>query len=499
MPYKTLIELDKLKEHFHEPMADVARKFGVCTTFFKRMCRTYGIKRWPFRKLQSIEKKISQIQDLPHNSDKLSELNAALKHIQSTGRTPSNFALEMDTIAQSPTESEHPDPQPLKTSKQQAEQLCVPWQQTSPAPVQHAPALSHLSTLAPQPRPVPQGMYSLPQHPLQQPPLAIPNAMGGLTLLLHDRDQYDRKTYQAAQRLWQQQVLLRQQQELQQLHRHIQKQHQMPSLPHYSLPYEMPQDVLAPCREPPEAPQVNNRKAFEQLSRAWDNPCAEQTTSDEVEGEMDDVSSSDEEASMILGSLARENLFRHSIFECSSNQIEHKSCIERFDNIQGAAVYIFEIAPCGKPCFKYMSRGSNDVYGLTPQQATHPSGCERILGVIHEEDQASFLSTVQESRTNMTEWIWRGRTMIPKGAAAEAFATEYKGIYARSVPTKLEDGTVRWEGFLIEVEPLVNGDKSPERMEEEKVLEQIVPPTKKQKRVEEDCSTIDHEKQSNDD
>ena len=51
MPYKTLIELDKLKEHFHEPMADVARKFGVCTTFFKRICRTYGIKRWPFRKV----------------------------------------------------------------------------------------------------------------------------------------------------------------------------------------------------------------------------------------------------------------------------------------------------------------------------------------------------------------------------------------------------------------------------------------------------------------
>ena len=51
MPYKNLIELDKLKEHFHEPMADVARKFGVCTTFFKRICRTYGIKRWPFRKV----------------------------------------------------------------------------------------------------------------------------------------------------------------------------------------------------------------------------------------------------------------------------------------------------------------------------------------------------------------------------------------------------------------------------------------------------------------
>jgi len=189
----------------------------------------------------------------------------------------------------------------------------------------------------------------------------------------------------------------------------------------------------------------------------------------EEEEEDEDEEEEDEEASFILGNLARENLFRHNISTCSSDPENHKACIERFDNIESAAVYIFEIGITGDPQFKYISRGSVDVYGLTPEEVTHPEGCQRILAVIHVEDQASFLLTVQDSRVNLTEWIWRGRSMIPKGAAAEAFPTEYKGIYARSVPTKLADGTVRWEGFLIEVEPAVNG-KNATQVNEPEIL-----------------------------
>lgn len=88
MPYKALIEFEKLKAHFGEPMADVARKFGVCTTFFKRICRTHGIKRWPYRKLQSIQKKISTLaaaDPTAHSCQKLSDLKVALKSIESTG------------------------------------------------------------------------------------------------------------------------------------------------------------------------------------------------------------------------------------------------------------------------------------------------------------------------------------------------------------------------------------------------------------------------------
>ena len=51
MQIKKNLEFDVLKEHFHLPMVEVAEKFGICTTVFKRMCRNHGIKRWPFRKV----------------------------------------------------------------------------------------------------------------------------------------------------------------------------------------------------------------------------------------------------------------------------------------------------------------------------------------------------------------------------------------------------------------------------------------------------------------
>lgn len=51
------VTLEVLKQHFHMPMQDVAKKFDVCVTFFKRICRMRGVKRWPYRKLKSLQKK----------------------------------------------------------------------------------------------------------------------------------------------------------------------------------------------------------------------------------------------------------------------------------------------------------------------------------------------------------------------------------------------------------------------------------------------------------
>jgi len=51
-----------LQSNFDQPLAVVARKLNVCTTFFKKMCRHFGIKRWPFRKLKSLEKKAAMLE-----------------------------------------------------------------------------------------------------------------------------------------------------------------------------------------------------------------------------------------------------------------------------------------------------------------------------------------------------------------------------------------------------------------------------------------------------
>ena len=45
------ITREVLEAHFHLPMVEVAEKFNVCLTYFKRRCRSLGIRRWPYRKV----------------------------------------------------------------------------------------------------------------------------------------------------------------------------------------------------------------------------------------------------------------------------------------------------------------------------------------------------------------------------------------------------------------------------------------------------------------
>jgi hypothetical protein len=46
----TLLEM--LQAHFHLPIVDASRAFDVCTTRLKKVCRQYGIKRWPHRQVR---------------------------------------------------------------------------------------------------------------------------------------------------------------------------------------------------------------------------------------------------------------------------------------------------------------------------------------------------------------------------------------------------------------------------------------------------------------
>jgi len=50
-----------LREHFHLPLPTAAKKFGMCTTVFKKLCRRFGIAKWPHRQMRGIDKKIAAL------------------------------------------------------------------------------------------------------------------------------------------------------------------------------------------------------------------------------------------------------------------------------------------------------------------------------------------------------------------------------------------------------------------------------------------------------
>lgn len=58
-----VIQLDDLKQCFNMPIAAVARKFGICATLLKKICRRHGIQRWPHRQIRSLQKSIDMLRE----------------------------------------------------------------------------------------------------------------------------------------------------------------------------------------------------------------------------------------------------------------------------------------------------------------------------------------------------------------------------------------------------------------------------------------------------
>jgi len=58
---RPVITKEVLAANFNLPLNEVAKKLGVCATALKKLCRKYGIARWPHRKLRSIDRKLAAL------------------------------------------------------------------------------------------------------------------------------------------------------------------------------------------------------------------------------------------------------------------------------------------------------------------------------------------------------------------------------------------------------------------------------------------------------
>ncbi|KAG7391466.1 hypothetical protein PHYBOEH_006686 [Phytophthora boehmeriae] len=61
--YGPVVQLDDLRQCFNMPIAAVARKFGICATLLKKICRRHGIQRWPHRQIRSLQKSIDMLKE----------------------------------------------------------------------------------------------------------------------------------------------------------------------------------------------------------------------------------------------------------------------------------------------------------------------------------------------------------------------------------------------------------------------------------------------------
>mmetsp|Transcript_7672 Transcript_7672/g.10711 ORF Transcript_7672/g.10711 Transcript_7672/m.10711 type:complete len:322 (+) Transcript_7672:122-1087(+) len=61
-------DLEELAQYFHLPINEVAAELGVCATVLKKICRKNGIKRWPHRKIKSIDTMVEALESVVPSS-----------------------------------------------------------------------------------------------------------------------------------------------------------------------------------------------------------------------------------------------------------------------------------------------------------------------------------------------------------------------------------------------------------------------------------------------
>lgn len=54
----------ELAQFFHFPINEAAKQLKICPTVLKKICRRHGLRRWPHRKLQSIDRTLGKLRPL---------------------------------------------------------------------------------------------------------------------------------------------------------------------------------------------------------------------------------------------------------------------------------------------------------------------------------------------------------------------------------------------------------------------------------------------------
>ncbi|KAF1875957.1 hypothetical protein Lal_00006588 [Lupinus albus] len=69
-----MLSRDNISQYFYMPITQAAKELNVGLTLLKKRCRDLGIRRWPHRKLMSLQTLINNVQELGRNEEEESEM-----------------------------------------------------------------------------------------------------------------------------------------------------------------------------------------------------------------------------------------------------------------------------------------------------------------------------------------------------------------------------------------------------------------------------------------
>ncbi len=104
-------------------------------------------------------------------------------------------------------------------------------------------------------------------------------------------------------------------------------------------------------------------------------------------------------------------------------------------------LFQFTRKPDGSYCVPIASSGILNIFGCLPEDVRDDFG--PIARVIFPEDSERVLSDIEYSAKHLTDFVCEFRVKIP--------GKEIQWIFSRSVPEKLEDGSITWYGFVTDI------------------------------------------------
>lgn len=105
------ISYETLKSHFHQPLHRASKELGICDTFLKKICRHWGMTKWPYRdvrRVHTVVRKLVKHEDAPEHVknaavpsrqdfDELSTLHASLSNLQKKKKPARDRTAVWDT------------------------------------------------------------------------------------------------------------------------------------------------------------------------------------------------------------------------------------------------------------------------------------------------------------------------------------------------------------------------------------------------------------------
>lgn len=115
--------------------------------------------------------------------------------------------------------------------------------------------------------------------------------------------------------------------------------------------------------------------------------------------------------------------------------------LESYSNSIPAVVYRYILKPDGSSMLKFVSTGSYEIWGISPEHAMHDNGF--ILEHVHPEDYDEMMESVFQSQRFSRPWEFTYRYIHP-----DSSIRWHKG---KGKPHILPDGSTAWDSLVIDI------------------------------------------------